>query len=59
MKQSIKGAILIYSCHKHKDTRLKEFKLPKDEYAGWKVFYILGNPNIKQDFLLGDTILLK
>ena len=59
MKQSIKGAILIYSCHKHKDTRLKEFKLPKDEYAGWKVFYILGNPNIKQDFIMGNTILLK
>jgi hypothetical protein len=50
MKQSIKGAILIYSCHKHKDTRLKEFKLPNDEYAGWKVFYILGNPQIKKDF---------
>jgi hypothetical protein len=59
MRQSIKGAILIYSCHKHKDTRLKEFKLPNDEYAGWKVFYILGNPQIKKDFLLGNTILLK
>ena len=59
MKQSIKGAILVYSCHKHKDTRLKEFKLPNDEYAGWKVFYILGDPQIKQNFLLGDTILLK
>ena len=59
MKQSIKGAILVYSCHKHKDTRLKEFKLPNDEYAGWKVFYILGNPQINKDFLLGNTILLK
>jgi hypothetical protein len=33
--------------------------LPNDEYAGWKVFYILGNPQIKKDFLLGNTILLK
>ena len=59
MKESIKGAILIYSCHKHKDTRLKEFKLPKNEYSGWKVFYILGNPQIKKDFILDNTILLK
>jgi len=59
MKEYIKGAILIYSCHKHKDTRLKEFKLPQDEYEGWKIFYILGNPQINKDFILGNTILLK
>ena len=59
MKDCIKGAILIYSCHKHKDTRLKEFKLPSNEYNGWKVFYILGNPQINKDFILGNTILLK
>jgi hypothetical protein len=59
MKEHIKGAILIYSCHKHKDTRLKEFKLPQDEYDGWKIFYILGNPQINKDFILGNTILLK
>ena len=59
MKEQIRGAILIYSCHKHKDTRMKEFKLPNNEYAGWKVFYILGNPNIKNDILLENTILLK
>ena len=59
MKEHIKGAILIYSCHKHKDTRLKEFKLPQDEYDGWRIFYILGNPQINKDFILGNTILLK
>lgn len=60
MKERIKGAILIYSCHKHKDTRLKEFRLTNDEYDGWKVFYILGNPSIEKDYMTNDnTILLK
>ncbi len=59
MKAYMKGAILIYSCHKHKDTRLKEFKLPQDEYDGWKIFYILGDPQINKDFIVGNTIILK
>lgn len=59
MKDRIKGAILIYSCHKHLNTRLKEFKLPKDEYSGWKVFYILGNPRINESFIIGNRIMLK
>ena len=59
-KEKIKGAIIIYSCHKHKETRLKEFGLKEQEYVGWKVFYMLGNPNIKNDHLvIGNTVLLK
>jgi hypothetical protein len=59
-KETIKGAILIYSCHKHKNTRLKEFGLKGKEYAGWKVFYLLGNPNIKsENIVVGNTVLLQ
>jgi len=59
-KENIKGAILIYSCHKHKNTRLKEFGLKQKEYAGWKVFYLLGNPNIENEYItIGNTVLLK
>jgi hypothetical protein len=59
-KEKIKGAILIFSCHKHKETRLKEFGLKDKEYNGWKVFYILGNPNITSEYItVGNTILLK
>jgi len=59
-KEKIKGAILIYSCHKHKNTRLSEFKLPNNEYSGWKVFYFLGNPSIKSEYIvIKNTILLK
>lgn len=39
----VEGIILVISCQKHKETRLKEFKLPKDEYNGWKVIYVLAD----------------
>jgi hypothetical protein len=45
-KKHIPGAIIVYSCYKHKETRLKELAL-KHEYCGWKVFYILGNPHLE------------
>lgn len=50
----IQGAILIISCHKHKETRLKQFKLSKKEYDGWKVFVVIGNPDLQTDFALED-----
>jgi len=56
-KNSIPGAILIFSCHKHKETRLKQFTLSKTEYHGWKVFIILGNPNLKDEYIINDNII--
>jgi hypothetical protein len=59
-KEKIKGAIIVYSCHKHKDIRLKKFKLNKDNYGGYKVFYVLGNPNINTEYvLIKNTLLIK
>ena len=54
MKQIIKGAIIIYSCHKHIHTRLAEFKLPKNEYSGWKVFTVIGNPLLETEYSITD-----
>lgn len=48
-KKHIPGAIIVYSCNKHKETRLKELIL-KNSYCNWKVFYILGNPNLETDY---------
>jgi hypothetical protein len=55
MKERIKGAIIIISCNKHKDTRLKKYRLPKSEYRGYKVFYILGNPKISSEYELREN----
>jgi hypothetical protein len=60
MSEKIKGAIIIYSCHKYKDTRLKKFKLEHNEYGGYKVFYVLGNPNITNDYIfIKNTLIIK
>jgi len=48
-KKTIPGAIIIYSCNKHKETRLKELTL-KNEYCGWKVFYIIGNAKLEKEY---------
>ncbi len=57
MKETIPGVIIIYSCHKHQNTRLKEFKLSKKEYVGWKVFNVIGNPFLEQEYKLDDNLL--
>ena len=40
----VAGIILIISCHKHLNTRLKEFGLKEKMYFNWKVIKVLGNP---------------
>jgi hypothetical protein len=54
-KECIPGLILIYSCHKHKDTRLKEFGLQQKSYCGWKVFTIIGDPFLETEYTLEPT----
>jgi len=56
-KEVIPGVILIISCNKHKETRLKKFKLSKTEYGGWKVFIIIGNPFLENDYEINDNII--
>ena len=53
MKDEVEGIILVLSCQKHLDTRLKEFSLPKTEYCSWKVIYVIG------DFLMEKTYELR
>lgn len=56
-KKTIKGAILIFSCHKHLENRLSNVRygLPKNEYEGWQVFYFIGNPNIQERYTIDSN----
>lgn len=56
-KPTIPGAILIYSCNKHINTRLKKFTLSKKEYNGWKVFIIIGDPFLNADYKIKDNFI--
>ena len=49
---NIDGIVLVISCHKHMDTRLKEFGPKKDSYADgrWKVVEVLGDPRLPKKF---------
>jgi UDP-3-O-acyl-N-acetylglucosamine deacetylase len=59
-RQGIDGIILVLSCLKHINTRLKDFKLPKDEYAGWKVIYVIGDLFLDCDYkLVGNFLIVK
>lgn len=39
----VDGIILVLSCHKHRNTRLVQYRLPKDDYGNWKVIYVIGD----------------
>ena len=59
-KQDVEGIILIISCQKHKNTRLKEFALPKDNYNGWEVIYVVGDLSSKYGYMFqGNTLTIK
>jgi len=55
--ESVEGIILIISCNKHKDTRLKKYKLSETDYAGWKVITVLGNPLLDAEYILDENML--
>ena len=48
----VDGIILVLSCHKHLNTRLKHFRLPKDDYGKWKVIYVIGDIFLESEYKL-------
>jgi len=56
-KKDVNGIILILSCQKHKDTRLKEFSLPKTSYNNWEVVYVIGDLFLEKDYMLDGKFL--
>ena len=57
-KENVDGIILILSCQKHLNTRLKQFSLPQDEYAGWKVVYVIGDLFLPSDYEMRGNLLV-
>jgi len=53
----IPGIILIFSCHKYLNSRLKEFRLSKNEYSGWKVFIVIGDPFLESEYSINDNLI--
>lgn len=54
------GVILIYSCEKHRYTRVPKYKLPKSNYNGWPVFYVFATPFLEKEYIFdGDILTLR
>jgi hypothetical protein len=51
------GVILIYSCQKYKDLRIKSLSYLKTSYSGWKVFFIIGNPILETEYVIDSNII--
>jgi hypothetical protein len=56
----VDGIILVLSCQKHRETRLKQFKLNRDWYGRWKVIYVIGDLFLDADYKMeGNLMWLK
>ena len=55
---AVEGIILVLSCQKHLNTRVRNFKLPKDEYVGWKVIYVIGDLFLDCDYKLEGSFMI-
>ena len=56
-KKNVDGIILVLSCQKHRNTRLKEFSLRKTNYDNWEVIYVIGDFFLKENYILDGNIL--
>ena len=56
-KKNVDGIILVLSCQKHKNTRLKEFSLSKTSYNNWEVIYVIGDLFLNQNYALDGNFL--
>ena len=52
----VDGIILVTSCQKFLNTRLKEFNL-KDDYGNWKVIYVIGDLFLESNYKLEGNLL--
>jgi len=60
MKESVDGIILVLSCQKHRETRLRQFRLSRDWYGKWKVIYVIGDLFLDTEYKMeGNLMWLK
>jgi hypothetical protein len=55
--EEVEGIILILSCDKHRNTRLKQFGPKQKTYNGWKVITIIGDLFMDKAYEVRDNIL--
>lgn len=56
LKQELDGIILVISCQKYKNTRLKKYG-PKRQIDGWEVINVIGDLFIDKPYIFSDGLL--
>ena len=56
VKTSVDGIILVTSCQKYKNTRLKELML-KESYGNWKVIQVVGDLFLDCDYKMDGNLM--
>lgn len=56
-KERVDGIILVLSCQKHINTRLKQYKLLNDKYDEWKVIYVIGDLFLDSEYKLEEDMM--
>jgi len=51
------GVILIYSCQKYKESRIRDLSYLRPAYLGWKVYFIVGDPRIQKEYEIDRNII--
>ena len=49
-KEKVKGIILVVSCQKYLNNRVKDFKMKQLDYDGWKVVTVIGDVNLEKEY---------
>lgn len=56
----VDGIILVLSCQKHMNTRLKHCKLPQNQYGKWEVIYVIGDLFLDSNYAInGNCMTIK
>lgn len=55
--EEVEGIILILSCEKFKNTRLKQFGPKEQSYNGWKVIKIIGDLFLEKNYEIKDNLM--
>ena len=55
-KENVDGIILVLSCQKHINTRLKQCSL-REVYNNWKIVYVIGDLFLDANYKLGKNFL--
>lgn len=57
-RERVPGVMLVTSCHKYINSRLKKYGLNKHAFHNWKIHIVMGDPNLKSEYELRENVII-